>query len=133
MEFDGITTDSKFRTISLELEVSTNFPVLHEETVMPADMFIKKTVFGIPNITNDSGSSGSGDEGDSGGSGSGDEGGSGSGDEGDSGSIIPDPDNPSNIKQVTFRHGIILHSKGGLDTEPGEISSEETGEINPES
>ena len=135
MEFDGITTDSKFRTISLELEVSTNFPVLHAETVMPADMFIKKTVFGIPNITNDSGS-GSGDEGGSGGSGgsgSGDEGGSGSWDDGDSGSIIPDPDNPSNIKQVTFRHGIILHSKGGLDTEPGEISSEETGEINPES
>jgi hypothetical protein len=102
---------------------------------MPADMFIKKTVFGIPNITNDSGS-GSGDEGGSGGSGgsgSGDEGGSGSWDDGDSGSIIPDPDNPSNIKQVTFRHGIILHSKGGLDTEPGEISSEETGEINPES
>ena len=80
MEFDGITTDSKFRTISLELEVSTNFPVLHVETVIPADMFIKKTVLGIPN-----------------------------------------------------RHGIILHSKGGLDTEPGEISCEETVEINPES
>lgn len=138
MEFDGITTDSKYRTISLELEVSTNFPVLHEETVMPADMFIKETVFGIPNITRNSSSSGSGSSGGGSGSGSGggDEGGSGGsggGDEGGSSSIIPDPDNPSDIKQVTFRHGIILHSKGGLDTEPGEISSEETVEINPES
>lgn len=42
MEFDGITTDSKYRTISLELEVLTNIPVIHKETVIPADMFIKK-------------------------------------------------------------------------------------------
>lgn len=105
MEFDGITTDSKFRTISVDLEVATNFPVLHAETVMPADMFIKSTVYGIPNI------------------------GDNKSDDGGYTPIIPDPDNPDDVKIVTFRHGIMLHPKGGLNNTPGEISGEEPREI----
>lgn len=45
MEFDGITTDNKARTLSLELEVMTNFPIVYSETVIPADSYIKQFVF----------------------------------------------------------------------------------------
>lgn len=47
MEFDGITTDPKYRTISMDIEVATNFPVIHEETIIPADMIVKKTTEGL--------------------------------------------------------------------------------------
>lgn len=42
MEFDGITTDQKTRTLSLDLEVQTNLPVVYPETIIPADAYIKK-------------------------------------------------------------------------------------------
>lgn len=41
MEFDGITTDSKYRTVTLNMEVSTNFPIIYNETIIPADAYIK--------------------------------------------------------------------------------------------
>lgn len=43
-EFDGITTDSKYRTISMELQVDTNMPVIYGPTLIPADAYIKETV-----------------------------------------------------------------------------------------
>lgn len=46
IEFDGLTTDSKLRTIELDLEVETNYPVLYPATVMPADGYIKETILG---------------------------------------------------------------------------------------
>lgn len=55
-EFDGITTDSKYRTISLELEVDTNMPVVYKDTVIPADAFIKKNLLGV--VEGDSSESG---------------------------------------------------------------------------
>lgn len=82
MEFDGITTDSKYRTIQLDLEVSTNIPEIHSETVIPADAFIRKAVLGDTS------------------------------------------DWPE------FKHGIILHPKGGLNNTPGEMSSEKTTVFN---
>lgn len=47
MEFDGITTDSKYRTMSLDLEVSTNMPAIYSDTAIPADAFIKTSVLGV--------------------------------------------------------------------------------------
>ena len=44
LEFDGATTDNKARQISLELQVSTNIPIIYPETIIPADKFITKTV-----------------------------------------------------------------------------------------
>jgi len=42
MEFDGITTDSKNRSMSLDLEVQTNIPVVYPGTVIPGDAYIKR-------------------------------------------------------------------------------------------
>lgn len=107
MEFDGITTESKYRTISVELEVSTNIPVIHEETIVPPNVLIRKTVLGInePNISNggsgsgNGGGSGSGTDNSGNGSGSGNDGGSGSGsgsgNSGGSGSGTDNSDNGS--------------------------------------
>lgn len=39
--FDGGTTESKLRTISLELDVESNFPVFNERTVIENSNFIK--------------------------------------------------------------------------------------------
>lgn len=47
VEFDGITTDSKNRTISLDIDVATNFPTIYNETIIPADMFIKQPTNGL--------------------------------------------------------------------------------------
>lgn len=47
MEFDGISVESKYRTVSLELEVSTNFPALHPETIIPSNAYIRKATGGI--------------------------------------------------------------------------------------
>ena len=58
MEFDGITTESKYRTISLELEVSTNIPILHNETIMPSNAYISNTLLGISGKSGGSGGSG---------------------------------------------------------------------------
>ena len=41
IEFDGLTQDSKNRTISLDIEVNTNIPVIYPETIIPADNYIK--------------------------------------------------------------------------------------------
>ena len=46
-EFDGITTESKYRTISMDLDVQTNLPVIYADTLIPADAIIKKVVHGI--------------------------------------------------------------------------------------
>lgn len=40
--FDGITTDSKLRTIEMNLEVETNMPVYNERTAVENDKFIRK-------------------------------------------------------------------------------------------
>jgi hypothetical protein len=42
VEFDGITTDSKNRNMSLDLEVQTNIPVIYPGTVIPGDAYIKQ-------------------------------------------------------------------------------------------
>lgn len=47
MEFDGITVDQKTRTLSLELEVQTNLPVIYTETAIPANAYIKTMVIGV--------------------------------------------------------------------------------------
>lgn len=41
MEFDGITTDQKTRTLSLDVEVQTNLPVVYPETIIPNDAYVK--------------------------------------------------------------------------------------------
>lgn len=46
MEFDGATTDNKYRTISIDIEVSTNIPVIYPETIIPADKYIKGFIVG---------------------------------------------------------------------------------------
>ena len=48
IEFDGLTQDSKNRTISLDMEVSTNIPIIYPETIIPADNYIKGFVVGKP-------------------------------------------------------------------------------------
>ena len=40
LEFDGLSAESKFRTVSIELEVETNMPIYYPETSMPADSYI---------------------------------------------------------------------------------------------
>lgn len=160
MEFDGITTESKYRTISLELEVTTNIPVIHEETIIPSNMIIREVLLGVheperktnsisstSSITGIGAGSTNGNNGVSGGSG-GSNGSSGSG--GNSGGGSNDPgtsgggtnngsggnsggnsgggtNNGSSgvngdIPELIFRHGLILHPKGGLYTSDGEIS-----------
>lgn len=46
IEFDGLSQDNKNRTISLDIEVSTNIPVIYPETIIPADGYIKGFVVG---------------------------------------------------------------------------------------
>jgi hypothetical protein len=46
MEFDGITTDQKTRTISIDIEVTTNIPVIYSETIIPASNLIRETILG---------------------------------------------------------------------------------------
>lgn len=151
MEFDGITTDSKYRTISLELEVTTNIPVIHEETIIPSNMIIREVLLGVHELergkTNNisgagsiigtgtgsangnnggsgvsgDGSSDSGTSGDTN-SGSGGNSGGNSGGGTDSGSGGVDGGSNSDIPELVFRHGLILHPKGGLYTSDGEIS-----------
>jgi len=47
MEFDGLSQDNKCRTVSLDLEVSTNIPVIYPETAIPADSYIKRIESGL--------------------------------------------------------------------------------------
>jgi hypothetical protein len=151
MEFDGITTESKYRTISLELEVTTNIPVIHEETIIPSNMIIREVLLGVhepergkTNSISGAGSiistgtgSANGNNGGSGGSGdgsnnsgtSGDVNGGSGGNSGgnsgggtDSGSGGVNSGSNSDIPELVFRHGLILHPKGGLYTSDGEIS-----------
>lgn len=42
MEFDGLTTDSKYRSISLDLRVLSNIPVIKPKTIVPADCVVKE-------------------------------------------------------------------------------------------
>lgn len=56
LEFDGVTTDSKLRTIELEYEIETNLPVYNERTVIFNDEMIvypvaKGHVHNIPERT----------------------------------------------------------------------------------
>lgn len=135
MEFDGITTESKYRTISLELEVATNIPVIHEETIIPSNMIIRKVLLGVhepergkANSISGAGSGISGDgSNDSGTSGNinGGSGGNSGGNSGggtDSGSGGMNGGSNGDIPELVFRHGLILHPKGGLYTSDGEIS-----------
>lgn len=155
MEFDGITTDSKYRTISLELEVTTNIPVIHEETIIPSNMIIREVLLGVhepergktnsisgagsiintgtgstngnnggSGVSGD-GSNGSGVSGDVNGGSGGNSGGiSGGGMDNGSGGVNGGSNSGSNsdIPELVFRHGLILHPKGGLYTSDGEIS-----------
>lgn len=154
MEFDGITTDSKYRTISLELEVTTNIPVIHEETIIPSNMIIREVLLGVhePERGKTNGISGAGsiigtgtgstngNNGVSGGSGGSGDGSNDSGTSGDTnsgsggnsggnsgggtnnGSGGVDGGLNGDIPELIFRHGLILHPKGGLYTSDGEIS-----------
>lgn len=121
MEFDGITTDSKYRTISLELEVTTNIPVIHEETIIPSNMIIREVLLGVhePERSKTNGISGAGSIiGTGTGSTNGNNGVSG----GSGGSGGADGGLNCDIPELIFRHGLILHPKGGLYTSDGEIS-----------
>lgn len=135
MEFDGITTESKYRTISLELEVATNIPVIHEETIIPSNMIIREALLGVhepergkANSISGAGSGISGDgSNDSGTSGNvnGGSGGNSGGNSGggtDSGSGGMNGGSNGDIPELVFHHGLILHPKGGLYTSDGEIS-----------
>jgi hypothetical protein len=46
-EISGDTSDSKNKTLSLNLEVETNLPVIAEKTVMSADKYIVNTQLNI--------------------------------------------------------------------------------------
>ena len=112
-EFDGITTDSKYRTISLELEVDTNMPVVYRDTVIPSDNYIKQIVHGTNPVQEENGTY----------------------PKDKTPYFVDDPEtpyypdnpyiDPSSEKTLTFRRGIILHEKGTIDTTPGENSSDE--------
>jgi hypothetical protein len=56
--FDGGTTESKLRTISLDLDVESNFPVFNERTVIENSNFIKTQRYGIYNFDDKIGSVG---------------------------------------------------------------------------
>lgn len=53
IEFDGLSIDSKNKTLSLEFEIETNYPVIIPQTVVPADAYIKETFIGTPIIDKD--------------------------------------------------------------------------------
>ena len=40
-DIDGTTADSKYKTLSLSLEVESNMPIYSEKTIMSADQYIK--------------------------------------------------------------------------------------------
>lgn len=44
-QFDGLSTDAKYKTVEIELEVETNIPVFYPRTVIPADMVITNPLF----------------------------------------------------------------------------------------
>lgn len=46
-EFDGITTESKCRTMTIDLDVQTNYPIIYANTLIPADNVIKTATYGI--------------------------------------------------------------------------------------
>lgn len=51
LEFDGVTTDSKLRTLEVDLTVETNLPVVYNETIIPGDgviKHIKNTITAFP-------------------------------------------------------------------------------------
>lgn len=43
MDMDGMTTDNKSRTLSIDVEVETNIPIYNPQTIMLADKYITKT------------------------------------------------------------------------------------------
>lgn len=46
IEFDGLTLESKSKTISFDFDVESNLPILLPSTVEPSDSYIKETVHG---------------------------------------------------------------------------------------
>ena len=42
MELDGTTTDSKYKTITLSLEIETNFPIFEPRTIVSTTDYISK-------------------------------------------------------------------------------------------
>lgn len=47
MEFDGLSQENKCRTVSFDVEVCTNIPIVYPETAIPADCIIKNMVSGV--------------------------------------------------------------------------------------
>lgn len=142
MEFDGITTDSKYRTISLDLEVDSNMPIVYNNTAIPSDNYIKSMVFGsqpiqeadgvypkekTPYFVDDPNTPYYPDEPEPPESGPGIP-------RVPEGNLPPEQkvqynwkDTPSLVddKRVVFKQGIILHEKGTINTSKGENSSDE--------
>lgn len=54
-QFDGLSTDAKYKTVEIELEVETNIPVFYPRTVIPADMVIINPLFNHKIIKTDDG------------------------------------------------------------------------------
>lgn len=47
IEFDGLSMDSKNKTISFDIDVESNYPVLLPESVEASDGYIKETIHGF--------------------------------------------------------------------------------------
>jgi hypothetical protein len=45
VEFDGISTDTKTKSINFDIEIATNLPVIYNATVMSSDRYITTTMF----------------------------------------------------------------------------------------
>lgn len=54
-QFDGLSTDTKHKTVDIELEVETNIPVFYPRTVIPADMVITNPLFNHKIVDTDDG------------------------------------------------------------------------------
>jgi hypothetical protein len=46
-EFDGLTQDSKYRTVDVQLEVETNIPVYYPRTAIEGERVIMKSVHNV--------------------------------------------------------------------------------------
>lgn len=46
MDMDGMTTDNKSRTLSIDIEIESNIPIYNAQTIMSADNYITKLYIG---------------------------------------------------------------------------------------
>jgi hypothetical protein len=51
IEFDGLTMESKNKTISLDIEIETNLPVVDNSTVVLSDSYIKEQILSINTLS----------------------------------------------------------------------------------